>query len=70
MTLGVERGITDLVFSRARGTDLGTAMSSETELLKHLYDRFNARDMEAVPATMTAGRHLGQRAGGRACLRT
>ena len=27
-------------------------MSSETELLKHLYDRFNARDMEAVLATM------------------
>lgn len=27
-------------------------MSSDTELLKHLYDRFNARDMEAVLATM------------------
>ena len=27
-------------------------MSSDTELLEHLYDRFNARDMEAVLATM------------------
>ena len=27
-------------------------MPSDTELLKHLYDRFNARDMEAVLATM------------------
>jgi ketosteroid isomerase-like protein len=27
-------------------------MSNETKLLKHLYDRFNARDMEAVLATM------------------
>jgi len=27
-------------------------MSSETELLEHLYDRFNARDMEAALATM------------------
>lgn len=27
-------------------------MSSNTELLKHLCDRFNARDMEAVLATM------------------
>ena len=27
-------------------------MSSDTELLKHLYNRFNARDMEAVLATM------------------
>ena len=27
-------------------------MPSDTELLEHLYDRFNARDMEAVLATM------------------
>ena len=27
-------------------------MSREIELLKHLYDRFNARDMDAVLATM------------------
>jgi ketosteroid isomerase-like protein len=27
-------------------------MSSDTELLEHLYDRFNARDMEAALATM------------------
>jgi ketosteroid isomerase-like protein len=27
-------------------------MPTDTELLKHLYDRFNARDMEAVLATM------------------
>lgn len=27
-------------------------MPSDTELLKHLYDRFNARDVEAVLATM------------------
>jgi ketosteroid isomerase-like protein len=27
-------------------------MSREAELLKHVYDRFNARDMEAVLATM------------------
>lgn len=27
-------------------------MSSDTELLGHLYDRFNARDIEAVLATM------------------
>ena len=27
-------------------------MPSDAELLKHLYDRFNARDMEAVLATM------------------
>ena len=27
-------------------------MPSDTELLVHLYDRFNARDMEAVLATM------------------
>jgi len=27
-------------------------MPNETELLVHLYDRFNARDMEAVLATM------------------
>jgi ketosteroid isomerase-like protein len=27
-------------------------MSSETQLLEHLYDRFNARDMPAVLATM------------------
>lgn len=27
-------------------------MSSDTELLKRLYDRFNARDMEALLATM------------------
>jgi hypothetical protein len=27
-------------------------MASDTELLEHLYDRFNARDMEAVLATM------------------
>jgi len=27
-------------------------MLSDTELLEHLYDRFNARDMEAVLATM------------------
>ena len=27
-------------------------MPSDIELLKHLYDRFNARDMEAVLATM------------------
>jgi len=27
-------------------------MPSDTELLKRLYDRFNARDMEAVLATM------------------
>ena len=30
-------------------------MPSDTELLEHLYDRFNARDLEAVLATM----HLG-----------
>ena len=28
------------------------AMPGDIELLKHLYDRFNARDMEAVLATM------------------
>src|SRR6202022_4877352 len=28
------------------------AMPSDTELLEHMYDRFNARDMEAVLATM------------------
>jgi ketosteroid isomerase-like protein len=28
------------------------AMSDETELLKHLYDRFNARDVEAVLAVL------------------
>lgn len=28
------------------------AMSSDTELLEHLYDRFNARDIEAALATM------------------
>jgi ketosteroid isomerase-like protein len=27
-------------------------MPNDTELLEHLYDRFNARDMEAVLATM------------------
>jgi ketosteroid isomerase-like protein len=27
-------------------------MSSDVELLRHLYDRFNARDMNAVLATM------------------
>ena len=27
-------------------------MPSDTELLEHMYDRFNARDMEAVLATM------------------
>jgi ketosteroid isomerase-like protein len=27
-------------------------MPSDTELLEHLYDRFNARDMEALLATM------------------
>jgi ketosteroid isomerase-like protein len=27
-------------------------MPSDTELLEHLYDRFNARDMEAALATM------------------
>jgi ketosteroid isomerase-like protein len=27
-------------------------MPGDTELLKHLYDRFNARDMEAALATM------------------
>jgi len=27
-------------------------MPNDTELLKHLYDRFNARDMEAVLAAM------------------
>jgi hypothetical protein len=27
-------------------------MPSDTELLEHLYDRFNARDMEAVLVTM------------------
>jgi ketosteroid isomerase-like protein len=27
-------------------------MPGDTELLKHLYDRFNARDIEAVLATM------------------
>jgi ketosteroid isomerase-like protein len=27
-------------------------MPSDTELLKHLYDRFNARDMEALLASM------------------
>jgi ketosteroid isomerase-like protein len=27
-------------------------MPNETELLVHLYDRFNARDMEAVLTTM------------------
>jgi hypothetical protein len=32
-------------------------MPSDTELLEHLYDRFNARDLEAVLATM----HLGAR---------
>lgn len=34
------------------GTDQGRAMPSDRELLEHLYDRFNARDMEAVLATM------------------
>ena len=28
------------------------SMSSDTDLLEHLYDRFNARDMDAVRATM------------------
>ena len=27
-------------------------MPSDTEILEHMYDRFNARDMEAVLATM------------------
>jgi ketosteroid isomerase-like protein len=29
-----------------------THLSRDTELLEHLYDRFNARDMDAVLATM------------------
>lgn len=29
-----------------------TQMSNDTELLEHLYDRFNARDLDAVLATM------------------
>jgi len=30
----------------------GARDASDTELIEHLYDRFNARDMEAVLATM------------------
>jgi limonene-1,2-epoxide hydrolase len=30
----------------------GIAMQNETEFLKHFYERFNARDMEAVLAAM------------------
>jgi ketosteroid isomerase-like protein len=30
----------------------GRAMRSDTELLRHLYDRFNARDLEALLTTM------------------
>jgi ketosteroid isomerase-like protein len=30
----------------------GIAMQNETEFLKHVYERFNARDMEAVLAAM------------------
>jgi hypothetical protein len=40
-------------------------MSGDTELLEHLHDPFNARDMEAVLATMhpTSCRPTGWRAG-------
>ena len=44
-------------------------MPSDTELLEHLYDRFNARDMSG-PGDHAPGRRVGQRLGGRACLRT